>query len=194
VLTTPLVGWMIDRAEPRVSMLCGLAIYSVSCYLMMLADLRIGVCFVIVVYVVRGIGLGFLYPPVFAVATSGIAAQRVRGASSLLNLWVTLGGAFSIAVLSTLVESRQAIHQALFAEEQVLTALGTQQALTALGGLSGEGSSSLINARLQALGMVQGIVRQEALIRAINDCFMLVCVLALGSMGVVMLMRMVRQR
>lgn len=86
------------------------------------------------------------------------------------------------------------MRQALFAEEQVLTSVGTQQAFATFARLVGNVGTSVADTRMLALGLLQGVVRQEALVRALNDCFMLVCLSALGSMGVVVLMRMSRQR
>lgn len=192
VFTSPVVGWMTDRSEPRVAMLLGLVIYSVNCYLMMLADLRIGFAFIVWVYIFRGLGLGFLYPPVFAVGTSGLPLHRTRAASSMLNLWTILGGTFSVSLLSTLLERWQTIHQTHFAEEQVLTSAGTQQALVALGHLASKFGGGAFQTALHARGLLQGLVRREALVHALNDCFALVLFIALCTMGIVLTMRMSR--
>lgn len=96
--------------------------------------------------------------------------------------------------LSTLVESQQTMHQALFAEEQVLTSVGTQQAFATFVRRVGNVGTSVAGTRMQALGLLQGVVRQAALVWALNDGFMLVCLSALGSMGVVLPMRMSRYR
>lgn len=194
VLTTPLVGWLIDRTEGRWPMLVGLGIYCFYCYIMMLADLRIGFVYVMWAYILRGLGLGFLYPPVYAVALRGISLERTRAASSLLNLQMTIGGAFSIALLSTLVESRQTLHQAHFAEEQVLTSVGTQQALTVFAQLASALGAGAAHLKLHALGLLQGVIRQEALVHALNDCFHIILLVALGSMGIVLTMRVARHR
>jgi predicted MFS family arabinose efflux permease len=88
VLTSPLVGWIIDRSEPRGAMLLGLGFFAVSCYLMMLADLRIG--FVLSCgYIFSGLRL--VYPPVLwwqewtAHAPFGL---------DMLNLWASGGTSF----------------------------------------------------------------------------------------------------
>ena len=190
-LTTPLVGRLIDRADARLSTLLGLVVYGLSCSMMLWADLRIDFAFVMWVYICRSIGLGFLYPPVFAVATSGLPLQQTRSASSMLNLCVTIGGALSVAVLSTLVEMRQIWHHARFAEEQVLGAIGTQQGLAALSHLTVEAGSGVTSAGLQALGLLQGLLQREALVRAINDCFLLILLVTVVCVGLGMLLRMV---
>lgn len=189
VVTSPFVGWLIDRIEPRVSMLLGLTLFIVGCYMMVLADLRIGFMFIIWVYIFRGLGLGFLYPPVYMLGISGLPPHRTRAATSMLNLWLILGGTFSIALLSTLLERWQTIHQIHFAETQVLTSAGTQQALAAFARLSGKFGSSAIQMEAYARGLLQGIVRREALVHALNDAFALVLVVALFSMAISLCIR-----
>ena len=158
VLTTPLVGRLIDRADARLPMLLGLAVYGWSCYMMLWADIRSDMAFIIWVYIWRGIGLGFLYPPLFAVATSGLPLQHTRAASSLLNLWVTIGGALSIALLSTLVEMQQIWHQARLAEDQMPAAVGTQQGVATLTGLLTETGIGHRQCRAAGAGVVTGPV------------------------------------
>ncbi len=192
VLTTPVVGWMLDRLDGRLPMLIGLGIYGICCYLMMLADLRIGFAYVMWAYIFRGFGLGFLYPPVYAVAIQGVPLERTRAASSLLNLQVTLGGAFSVALLSTLIESRQTVHQAHLAETQVLTAAGTQQALSTFTHLATQLGAGAAYLNGYVLGLLQGVVRQQALVHALNDGFYVIMFVALGTLAIVLTMRMGR--
>jgi DHA2 family multidrug resistance protein len=194
VCTTPVVGWLIDRGGGRLPMCIGLLIYGWCCSIMMHADLRVGFAYIVWVYILRGVGLGFLYPPVYAMAIHGIALERTRAASSLLNLQVTLGGAFSIAVLTTLVEARQTLHQARFAEEQVLTSVGTQQALVTFTRLAHDLGASAAHLKLYALDLLQGVVRQAALVHALNDCFQVVLLVTLGSLAIVLTMRPARRR
>ena len=192
VLTTPIVGWMLDRIDGRIPMVIGIGIYAICCYIMMLADLRIGFAYVMWAYIWRGIGLGFLYPPVYSVAIKGMPLERTRGASSLLNLQVTLGGAFSVALLSTLVEVRQTVHQARFAETQSLTAVGTQQALSKFADLAHQFGASAVYVKSYALGLLQGVVRREALVAALSDGFYLILLVIIVSCGLILTMKIDR--
>lgn len=186
-------GWLVDRFEPRVAMLLGLAGFCVCCYLMMLADRRVTIGFIAWGYIWRGFGLGFLNAPVFAVATSGLTPQRARMASSLLSLCLVLGGTFGISLLSTLLERWQTIHQARFAELQMLTSAGTQHALRAFTDLSYRLGLGPGEAGLYARGQLANILKREALVQGLNDCFAFVLLLALGCVGLVLMMRIVRQ-
>lgn len=185
-------GWLVDRFEPRLAMLLGLFGFCACCYLMILADRRITGVFIAWVYIWRGFGLGFLNAPVFAVATSGLDPHRARMASSLLSLCLVLGGTFGISLLATLMERWQTIHQARFAEAQMLTSIGTQQALdtfTQMAQRLGLGPGA---AGWYAHGRLSGLLGREALVHALNDCFAFVLILAVCSAGFVLMMRMVR--
>ena len=145
-------------------------------------------------YICRGLGLGFLYPPVYSVAITGIPLARTRSASSLINLQVTLGGAFNVALLSTLLEVRQTVHQVRFAETQMLNSLGTQQALATFTQLANTLGVSLAHQQGYALSMLQGIVRREALVHALNDGFYVILLVGLASVGIILTMRTVRRQ
>ena len=192
VFTTPIVGWMLDRTDGRISMLLGLGIFSVCCFAMMRADLRIGFAYITWIYIWRGIGLGFLYPPVYAVAIQGMPMTQTRAASSLLNLQVTLGGAFSVALLSTFIETRQTVHQVRFAETQILTSVGTQQALATFEHLAQTLGAGATNVTSYALGLLHGVVRREALVHALNDAFYAIILVAILSLGIIVTMKTVR--
>lgn len=186
-------GHLVDRFEPRVPMLMGLLGFGMCCYLMMFADRRITASFLAVVYLWRGIGLGLLNAPVFAVATSGLPPQRARMASSLLSLSLVLGGTFGIALLSTLLERWQTIPQAHFAELQMPTAIGTQHALRTFTEMSARLGLSPGDAGWYARAQLSGFLRRESLIHALNDCFAFIFVLTVCCVGLVLLMRIVRQ-
>lgn len=186
-------GWFVDRFEPRMAMMLGLFGFCTCCYLMVLADRRITAAFIVWVYIWRGFGLGFLNAPVFAVATSGLDPHRARLASSLLSLSLVLGGTFGISLLVTLMERWQTIHQAHFAEAQILTSIGTQQALGTFTGLVqglGLGPGA---AGLYAQNHLSALLGREALVHALNDCFAFVLILAVCCVGFVLMMRIVRQ-
>lgn len=194
VLTTPLVGWMLDRVDGRIPMLIGLAIYGICCYLMMLADMRIGFAYIMWSYIWRGLGLGFLYPPVYSVAIQGMPLAQTRGASSLLNLQVTLGGAFSVSLLTTLIDVRQTVYQARFAETQMLSAVGTQHALSTFAQFADAAGVGAMYLKGYALSLLQGMVRQEALVHALNDGFYMVSLVGLCSAAIILTMWTGRHR
>ncbi|MCZ6874585.1 MAG: DHA2 family efflux MFS transporter permease subunit [bacterium] len=193
ISTAFISGWLVDRFEPRGALLLGLLGFGACCYLMMIADRRVTAGFIVWVYVWRGFGLGFLNAPTFAISTSGLAPQRARQASSLLSLCLVLGGTFGISLLSTLLDRWRTMHQAHFAELQMHTALGTQQALRIFTEMADYLGVAPGYAGLYARGQLSQLIWREALVYALNDCFASLLVLTLCCAGFVLMMRIVRQ-
>ena len=191
IICALIAGWLVDRIDPRIPMAIGAAAFGFFCYLMLIADGRVTLWYFTWAYIWRSIGLGFLNAPVFATATSGLATQRARMASSLLSLSLVLGGTFGISLLSTMLERWQTIHQTRFAETQTYAAVGTQRALDAFAGVWDRLGSQFMD--LYARGTLAGFVRREALLHAFNDCFALLLYLSIAIGCIVVMMRIVRR-
>jgi hypothetical protein len=131
---------------------------------------------------------------VYSVAIQGVPLEQTRGGSSLLNLQVTLGGAFSVSLLTTLIDTRQTFYQARFAETQMLNAVGTQQALATFEQAADAVGVGAIYLQGYVLGLLQGVVRQEALVRALNDGFYVVILVGLCSVAIILTMWTGKQR
>jgi hypothetical protein len=101
----------------------------------------------------------------------------------MLNLSVTLGGALCVAMLAAILDQRYQIRQALLAETQLLSAVGTQHALYAMEDLAAQIGGALPPA-VHARVLLGRLINREALLLAFNDsfgCFILIslCGLAL---------------
>jgi hypothetical protein len=146
--------------------------------------MRLSAAALLIIYFGRGLGLGLSYPVIYPVGISGLEPARGKAATTVLNLCVTLGGALNISLLATLLEQRQHIRQALLAQTQTLSAVGTQQALRTLETLAmqlGGGLPPSVHARV----LLGRLIDREALLLAFNDAFgtfalISLCGLALG--------------
>jgi EmrB/QacA subfamily drug resistance transporter len=184
VLLTPIAGWASDRIDARYLMTLGYLFYAVFGLYMMFADLRLSAFALLIIYFGRGLGLGLSYAVIYPIAISGLEPARGKAATTLLNLCVTLGGALNVAMLAALLEQRQQVRYALLAETQLLSSVGTQQALRAL-----EASAAQIGGALSpaahAKVLLSRLLDQESLLLAFNDAFstfvlISLCGLALG--------------
>jgi EmrB/QacA subfamily drug resistance transporter len=188
VLCTPLAGWASDRIDPRYLMLAGYLAYGAFGACMVFADLRLSALTILILYFGRGIGLGLSYPAVYPIGISGLAPARGKAATTILNLCVTLGGALTVSLLGAILEQRQYIRQALLAETQLLSSVGTQQALSALELLHTQAGSAL-PASLQARALLGRLINQEALLLAFNDSFSVFVIIALCGTFLVVFFR-----
>ena len=172
VLFTSISGWASDRIDHRALMVLGYLCYAAFGLLMIFADLRYSAFAVMLIYFGRGFGLGLSYPVIYAIGISGFAPLKGKQASAILNLCIVLGGALTVSFLATILDQRQQVRQALLAETQQLTAVGTQQTLYTLEQLASQIGGSMPDA-LHAKVLLGRFINQQAQLLAFNDGFAL---------------------
>ncbi len=97
--------------------------------------------------ILSGIAVSMMFVPISVAVLGALPQEEGGSASAWINLGSQLGGSISIAVLSTMVESRTAFHQSVLAGHQTLAQLhlGGTSANWQLAGLEGlVGSQALI--------------------------------------------------
>jgi hypothetical protein len=155
---------------------------------MMYADLRLSIGALLLIYFGRGLGLGLSYPVIYPIGISGLDPVRGKAATTVLNLCVTLGGAFTVSLLATMLEQRQHIRHALLAETQTFAAAGTQQALRTLEALAAQFGGGLPPS-VHAQVLLSRLIEQEALLLAFNDAFGTFVLLSLCGLTLVLFFR-----
>lgn len=168
---TYLGGWLTDRSDVKVPLLLGLFFWGFYTYVFSTLDLRVTFLWVVLVLLLRGIGLGVSAPPMMAGAMVNLPVAKTRMASGILSLNLTLGGMFGIAVLGTMLESRQFVHFVSYAKYYdpssypAMFALNSFQSLFQSVGHVGNEAKGL------AVLVLSTIVSKEALISAFQDSF-----------------------
>ncbi len=178
----PLVGWITDRVDARVLIGVGLLIYALFTYAMSRLDPRAAFWTIALYTILRGAGLGLVFPPWMARSLKTIPLEKSRMASGMLNVTIGIGASFGIAIMATLLERYQIFRQAAYAEAQWHTAPGTQLALTSLHGLAVKLGQVGWDATNTAHFLLQRLVAREALIGAFSDCFLVLGLVALVTL------------
>jgi EmrB/QacA subfamily drug resistance transporter len=191
VLCTSFAGWASDHIDHRPLMMLGYLFYGTFGVMMIYADLRFTPLVLLVIYFGRGLGLGFTYSILYPVGISGFEPVRAKAASTVLNLCITLGGTWAVALLAAILDQRQQIRQALLAETQQLTAVGTQQALQTLEDVAMR-ISSTVSPELHAKVLLGRFINHESLILAFNDAAILFVVISLCGFVLVPFFRRAR--
>ncbi|PON14199.1 hypothetical protein C2W62_30355 [Candidatus Entotheonella serta] len=170
-----------DRVEARILISVGLLIYALFTFLMSRLDPRVTFAMIAALTLLRGAGLGIMFPPWMTRSLKSVALEQSRMASGMLNVCIGVGASFGIAITATLLERYQIFRQTVYTEEQWLTSEGTQTAVLGfqqvalkLGQFGGE-------AQVTAHSMLQRLWVREALIGAFSDCFMILGLLALAT-------------
>jgi DHA2 family multidrug resistance protein len=138
--------------------------------------------------IIRSVGTVFMFLPLQLAALGPVPKKDVAAATGFFNLTRQLGGSIGVALLSTLLEKREAFHRAVLVEKLAsngvlaLDRLGAYtQAMVAKG-------FPLSEAKDKALAMLDGIVNREAAVMSFGDTFWATSALVLATLPLVLLL------
>jgi MFS transporter, DHA2 family, multidrug resistance protein len=170
-LTAPVVGVLSRKTDPRRLIFIGLVGFAFSSFDLrfITADWAFGEMFL--PQALRGISLMLCMIPINLIALGTLPPDRIKNASGLFNLTRNLGGAFGLAGINTILESRMDLHAARLAESVSWGAPIAEERYAAM-------TSSFTpvlgsDAQSAALQQLQGMVSQQALVMAFADVFLL---------------------
>ena len=171
MITAPIAGQLSQKMDPRLMMGIGLAIFAVSCLdlVPITKDWAFGELFI--PQALRGVALMTSMLPVSMLALGTLPPDRIKNASGLFNLMRNLGGAFGLAVITTILNKRWDLHLARLHEAVTWSRDAASERLTAMtNGFSATLGSDAGQAALASLG---NLVRREALVMAFSDVFLI---------------------
>jgi len=175
-LTMALVGRLIGRVDARVLIAIGLGVTAASLWIMCGFSPQMDSHLVIISGFLQGVGTGFAYVPLAAVAFATLAPQLRSEGTSIFNLLRNIGSSIGIAVVQALLTRNTQIMHARLAEH--LTPYGAQ-----------------LRAAIPGLGTAHGLaalnatVTQQAQMIAYNNDFKLLLLLTLAVMPLLVLLR-----
>ncbi len=175
MLAAPIVGSLAPKVDPRMLIAIGLALFGLSCFQLVPITKDWAYWELFASQAVRGFGMMFCMVPSSVLSLGTLPHERVKNASGLFNLTRNLGGAFGLAILTTLLNKRMDLHIARLHESVNWARSAATEELTTLT----QGFSSVLGADAghQALMVMQNIVRREAMVMAFADVFLILAAL-----------------
>jgi MFS transporter, DHA2 family, multidrug resistance protein len=170
-VTAPIVGRLQARLDLRILLGVGIGLTALGLWLNGRLTAESGFWEFATPQALRGAGLMACMIPMTGIALGTLPADRVQNASGVFNLMRNLGGAVGLAVIHTLLTSRQDLHR-----QELATVMsaghGDVQAWLdqTAAGLSSAGAPDPSGA---ALAQLAGLVEREAMVMAFNNVFVL---------------------
>ena len=193
---SPVAGKVTDRIGPRIPIVGGLAILIFALYGLSQLTLWSTVTFIFVFMCIKSIGQSSLNAPLNTVALAAIPDGQARMGSGMIGMTRGLGEAFSVAVLSFLLEryaffnlySIPPLQGAPFAAAERLNMLAEIHDLLVQAGQFG------LALQEHARSLLAHTLINQALTQAYQDMFFLIGVLHVGLIVVALFLRTQRRQ
>jgi DHA2 family multidrug resistance protein len=169
----PLAGRMADRMDGRIPITIGILFSALSLYWLSFVDLRTSQTTAYLMLVVRGLGIGFIFPPLMNLALKCLPPEKTAVGSGLMNVSRQIGGAFGVAIIGVLLDRREVFHHSLFAQAQNLNSFTTNFFLSHFQEYFQKLGSVEISAYKKALAVLHLLVKQKAMVASFDDCFLI---------------------
>lgn len=174
-LTAPIVGNLARKADPRVLIGFGFALFAFSTFDLtrLTGDWAFGELFL--PQAMRGVALMCCMIPINVISLGTLPPDRIKNASGLFNLTRNLGGAFGLAIINTVLQNRSVLHGERLSEH---VAWGNPIAEDRLADMTASLTPVLgPDAGGGALSRLAGMVQKQALVMTFADIFFLIAVL-----------------
>jgi DHA2 family multidrug resistance protein len=139
--------------------------------------------------IIRSIGTVLMFLPLSMAALGSIPKKEVSAASGFFNLTRQLGGSIGVALLTTLLASRQSFHRAVLVEKIGAIEPGTLERLAAYTANFVSKGFSLAEAKLQALTLLDGSVNLQAAVMSFGDTFLATAAMIVAALPLLLLLR-----
>jgi DHA2 family multidrug resistance protein len=180
------IGMVGSRFDPRKLLSAGFIGFGLCSLTFGRVNLEVGPYTLLVPIILTGFALSFVFVPLSTMTTGTLAREEMGNATGLFNMLRNIGGSIGIAVASTTLIRRAALHQTeiganLSASDPVL-----QQRSAQIAGYLGH-HLGLAAGRPGSMGMIYNLMLQQSALESYVDVFRWTAALAFFCAGVVWL-------
>jgi DHA2 family multidrug resistance protein len=188
-IAMPLTAKVMGNTDPRLLIVAGSMTLLASMWMLTGLSPQTSGDSMFVANIIRGVGTVLMFLPLQLAALGSIPKNDVSAASGFFNLTRQLGGSIGVALLTTLLDKREAFHRAVLVEKLGAGDPRTLQRVAAFAhGLVGRGISSG-DAHRRALGLLDGTVNMQSAIMSFGDTFWATGVLLVIALPLVFLLQ-----
>lgn len=165
-----IAGNLVGRVDGRLLALFGFGACGFSCWQFSHLDLLMAPGTIFFSNVINGMSTAFMFVPLNTLSFGTLNREQVGNATGVYNLMRNVGGSVGISIVSTMLARRAQVHQAMMSAH--LSPLNPQFQELLRGyqsSLSHQMSAS--DASQKALGLLGGLVQQQATMGAVIDIF-----------------------
>ena len=114
---SPMVGFLGSRIDNRKLLCAGFLGFAVCAFIFGTVNLDIGPYTLLIPITLTGFALSFVFVPLATMTTSTISREEMGNATGLFNMLRNIGGSIGIAMATTALIRRAALHQTYLAAQ-----------------------------------------------------------------------------
>ncbi len=187
--TNGMMGRFGRKADGRILIAIGIAIFSTTMFHWSRFTLDAGVDDFFWPLITRGIGLGFIFVPLSNLALASLPTKDLGTGSGLYNLSRQLGGSVGIAVVATLLSKFRIQSKGALNAHVTMYDPAARSRFDGLTQLMQSHGASLAEAKAQALAVMNGLVTRQAAMLSFEKIFLLFGLLCLLAVPLLFLMK-----
>ncbi len=186
---SPMIGILGSRIDNRKLLTVGFLGFGICSIIFGRINLGIGPYTLLIPILLSGVALSFVFVPVATLMMTTISNKEMGNATGLSNMLRNIGGSIGIAMASTAVIRRAALHQTEIGTHITTSTWVFQQKSAAVAGYLGQHLSPGA-ARPGSMGMLYGLMKQQSALMAYVDVFHWTALLAFFCAGAVWLFKL----
>ena len=160
---------MAKYIDPRIIVITGLSMLAVSFFINGGFTLQTDRTTIVASLILRGTGMGILFPPLLSIALARITPKEMAQASSITNIVRQVGGSVGVAYFTFMLSIRRNFHTQIYSEEINYTGEKYKEITNKLADFfSSVGSDTPASAMSQAKSYLIDWLHTEAYIRGIR--------------------------
>jgi DHA2 family multidrug resistance protein len=176
-LGSPVVGFLGSRIDNRKLLSGGFLAFGLCALVFGTVDLSIGPFTLLIPITLTGFALSFVFVPLATMTTSTIPREEMGNATGLFNMLRNIGGSIGISMATTALIRRAALHQTEIGANVTSSTMVLQQKSAALAGFLVHRVGPA-QARPGSMGLLYGLMEQQAALKAYIDVFRWTALLA----------------
>ena len=181
-VTMPIGGKLFDKIGARPLLVFGLLLLAWATWIYVSLDVTTPNSVIVVALVLRGASMGFVFMPLQTAMMNRVPLAKINRGSSLTSAMRQLFASFGVAVVTTILTSRQDFHQAVLAERVSAASPMVQQMTGAIQAMAVQHGWTLAQAKGFLIQSLDGQVLQRASVMGFDDAFLFLTILCIVAM------------
>jgi MFS family permease len=181
-IAMPIGGKLFDKVGIRPLMLVGLPLLAIASFAFTRLDVTTPDQFIVLVLIIRGLCMGILFMPLNTAIMNQVPFDKISRGSSLTNAVRQLFASFGIAIVATILSSRQTFHTANLAERVTATSPMAQRMFGAASSMAAQHGWTAVQAKQLLLSILDGQIQLQAAVMSFQDSFLVLGIMALAAL------------